>query len=234
MIIGLIILKTKLKKSKIALSKIEAEYDHHKKNLSSLLESNLTSMPWLAGMMADFATYDLELEERKRIWARKYKAVDSIREIREETKKRIKEAKVAVYQLEYLRKIIPGIDDILSTDYRDLHFDGSIPNHDPTLDYLSSEEWNKLTDDEKSQLALDRYIESNKSKWQIGRDYELSVAYELSQEGYSVDTFGSYMSYEDLGRDLIAKKDSYTYICRCLYGLCAQLWLPPALSLRAC
>ena len=94
LIIGLIILKTKLKKSKIALSKIEAEYDHHKKNLSSLLESNLTSMPWLAGMMADFATYDLELEERKRIWARKYKAVDSIREIREETKKELKKLKL--------------------------------------------------------------------------------------------------------------------------------------------
>ena len=32
---------------------------------------------------------------------------------------------------------------------------------------------------ERDQLALDRYVKSiNKSKWQIGRDYELSVAYE--------------------------------------------------------
>ncbi|MBQ7719900.1 MAG: restriction endonuclease [Clostridia bacterium] len=209
-----------LVKTTTKLSIAESELMQHKNNLSLLLQSNLTSMPWLAGMMADFVTYDLELEAKKLDWGKSKKRdekVASIHEIRADATKRIEEAKVAVYQLEYIRTLFPGIDDIIATDYKDLHFDGNIPDHDPTLDYLSSEEWNKLSDDEKSQLALDRYIESNKTKWQIGRDYELSVAYELSQKGYTVDTFGSYMSYDDLGRDLIVTKNQYTYIVQCKY-----------------
>ena len=60
---------------------------------------------------------------------------------------------------------------------------------------------------ERNQLALDRYKASHKkSKWQIGRDYELYIGYRYSQSGYSVDYFGSYMGLEDLGRDLICKK----------------------------
>ncbi len=209
-----------LVKTTTKLSIAESELMQHKNNLSLLLQSNLTSMPWLAGMMADFVTYDLELEAKKLDWGNSKKRnekVASIREIRADATKRIEEAKVAVYQLEYIRTLFPGIDDILATDYKDLHFDNTIPDHDPTLDYLSHEEWQKMSDDEKSQLALDRYIKSQKSKWQIGRDYELSVAYELTQQGYTVDTVGSYMNYEDLGRDLIAKNNLYILIIQCKY-----------------
>lgn len=82
-----------------------------------------------------------------------------------------------------------------------------LPDYDPTRDYLSKEEYNSLSTVERNQLALDRYKASHKkSKWQIGRDYELYIGYRYSQSGYSVDYFGSYMGLEDLGRDLICKK----------------------------
>ena len=40
----------------------------HKANLSSLLSSNLTAMPWLAGMISDYLTYDFEVEAKKLEW----------------------------------------------------------------------------------------------------------------------------------------------------------------------
>ena len=209
-----------LKSDESIIEKLDAELNHHKDNLSLLLQSNLTSMPWLAGMMADYLTFDLEVEAKKLAWGsnvKREKKVASIREIRAEAKARIEEAKYAIYQLEYLRALVPGIDEILATDYHDLHFDGKIPEHDPILDYLTREEWQKMSENEKNQLALERYIDKRKSNWQIGRDYELSVAYEYIQKGYHVDTYGSYMRLEDLGRDLVATKQNRTLVIQCKY-----------------
>ena len=213
--------EAKAKKMEEDAIKAEKELSEHKRNLAKLLQSNLTAMPWLAGMIADFLTYDLEVEARKLAWGRNIQRqakVASIRELRSQASQKIAEAKEAIYQLEYLRALFPGIDDILVSDYKDLELDGKpLIDHDPTLDYLSKEEWQKLSEIERNQLALDRYVASRKSKWQIGRDYELSVAHEYMSAGFQVDTFGSYMGLKDLGRDLIAKKGTLTYIIQCKY-----------------
>jgi len=193
----------------------------HQKNLQNFLSSNLTSIPWLSGMIADYLTYDIEIMEKDLNWgydSRRLKKVASLREIRADAKRRIAEAKEAIYQLEYLKALYPGLEDVLDTDYRELRFIGEIPDHDPTRDFLSKEEWDSLPSSEKDQLALDRYIQSRqKTKWQIGRDYELSVAYEYIKKGYSVDTFGSRNGMEDLGRDLIATNSNRIVIIQCKY-----------------
>ena len=211
----------KLAQSEESIKQLTLEIQQHKSNLSTLLESNLTSIPWLAGMIADFITYDIEVEAKKLDWgsnARREKKVASLREIRANASQKIEQAKEASYQLAYLLTLYPGLEDILSLDYKELDFSGQIPDHDYTMDYLSKEEWEKLSSSERDQLALDRYIQSRKkNNWQIGRDYELSVAFEYRQKGYDVDTFGSYMQLEDLGRDLIAKKSRTILIIQCKY-----------------
>ncbi len=214
-------LSEQLKEKDEEIDDLQNKLNEHTSGLQTMLSSNLTAIPWLAGMMADYLTYDLEIMAKELDWGcdqKRLKKVASIREIRAEAKARIQEAKEAVYQLEYLRSLYPGIDDVLETDYKDLDFAGTIPEHDPARDFLSKEEWAALTPSQRDQLALDRYIQSrSKSKWQIGRDYELSVAHEFIQDGYSVDTFGSYMKLEDLGRDLIARNERDTYIIQCKY-----------------
>lgn len=201
--------------------KLSLELQRHRKNLSTILASNLTSMPWLAGVMADFLTYDFEVEAKKLDWGsdmRRGKKVASIRELRAEARRRIECAKVAEYQLEYLRALYPALDDVLDTEYKDLPLNGQIPEYDPIRNYLEKAEWAILSEDEKNQLALDRYVESRtKTNWQIGRDYELSVGYEYAQKGYVVTTFGSFMGLEDLGRDLIAENKERTLIIQCKY-----------------
>lgn len=202
-------------------SKLLSELENHRANLSTLLSSNLTSMPWLAGMIADFLTYDFEVEAKKLDWGhniQRKKKVASILEIRAEARRRIENAKIAEYQLEYLRALYPALDDVLDTEYKDLPLTGQIPEYDPVRNYLGKEEWASLSEDEKNQLALDRYVESHtKTNWQIGRDYELSVGYEYAKKGYAVTTFGSFMGLEDLGRDLIAKNEERTLIIQCKY-----------------
>lgn len=203
-------------------TKLKSDLEHRQKTLECFLSSNLTAFPFLAGMIADYLTFDLEILAKKLDWGsniQREKKVKSIREIRADAKAKIEESKIATYQLEYLRTLFPAIDDILETDYKDLTFTKTtISEYDPIRNYISKEEWHSLSESEKNQLALDRYIESRKkTKWQIGRDYELYVGYKYSLKGYKVDFYGSYMGLEDLGRDLIAKKDGKTLIIQCKY-----------------
>lgn len=193
--------------------------------LKKILEGHKTAFPYLAAIMADYATYDLKILARQLDWgdnqARKRK-VASLNVIRTSAKERIAEAKIATYQLDYLLLLYPSLEDILDTeeydelDYSDkgyLQEDG-----DPIRNYLSREEWTNLSENERNQLALDRYVESHsKSKWQIGRDYELYVGYCYEEKGYDVSYFGEEKGLEDLGRDLICKKGGKTLIIQCKY-----------------
>jgi hypothetical protein len=45
----------------------------------------------------------------------------------------------------------------------------------------------------------------------------MCVGYGYEKKGYTVDYFGSFMGIEDLGRDLIAKKNNMTLIIQCKY-----------------
>jgi len=120
----------------------------------------------------------------------------------------------AVQQLDYLRSIYPQIEDILVMRQDS----AATSNHDYTRDFLSQKEWNELSDSQRDQRALDNYIKSHKkTKWQIGRDYELYVAHKYRQQGYDVDPCGSYLKLEDMGRDLILRKGDQVRIVQCKY-----------------
>ena len=194
--------------------------------LEKILKSEKEAFPHLAGMIADYMTYDIEILAQQLDWGsnvQRMHKVASIRQIRADAKARIEEARVAYYQLEYLRQMFPGIDDVLDIscdELKTLQGNGNnlLSEHDATKDYLSKEEWNSLSVSERNQLALDRYVASHqKSKWQIGRDYELYVGYVYSKQGFRVDYFGSYNKLEDLGRDLIVTRGNETAIVQCKY-----------------
>lgn len=177
----------------------------------------------MAGILADYETYELEILAKQLDWGysvERSKKVASIRDIRRAAKEMAEKNLEAKYQLQYLLEIFPNLQDVIETDYKQLPLVKveELPNYDAARDWLSKEEYQSLSTVERNQLALDRYKEShNKTKWQIGRDYELFVGYKYQQKGYKVDYFGSYMGMEDLGRDLIAKKDSKTLIIQCKY-----------------
>lgn len=208
---------------------LEAERDRISNDYHQLytsfkkFESNLTSIPYMAGMLADIETYGLEKLALGLSWGHSQKRLDkvkSIREIRRDAKAMVEKNKDAQYQLAYLLELYPNLADIIECDFNHLPVVevSELSEYDSSRDYLSKEEYASLTVTERNQLALDRYNNShNKTKWQIGRDYEQYVGYQYRKKGYEVDDFGSYMGLEDLGRDIIAKKDNTTLIVQCKY-----------------
>lgn len=185
--------------------------------------SNLKAFPYMAGLVADYETYGLELLAQRLDWGHsqeRWKKVKSIREIRRDAKAMVEKNKEAQYQLAYLLELFPNLKDVIEYDYNQLPIIDvdSVSEYDSVRDYLSKEEYDILSGTERNQLALDRYRNShNKTKWQVGRDYELYVGYKYSQWGFHIDYFGSYMGLEDLGRDLIAKNRNEILIIQCKY-----------------
>ncbi len=186
-------------------------------------KSNLTAFPYMAELIADYETYGIEKLAKSLEWGEsqeRVKKVASLRELRSATKQAIQSNLEAKYQLAYLLQLYPNLQDVLDTDFNELpQIDiENLSDYDRTRDWLSKEEYQSLNSVERNQLALDRYNDSHKkTKWQVGRDYELFVGYKYTIKGYDVDYFGSYMGLEDLGRDLIAKKDDTVLIIQCKY-----------------
>lgn len=186
-------------------------------------QSNLTLFPYMAGIVSEFETRDIEVLARRLDWGssqERAKKVASIRSIRHDAQEKIEQAKEAEYQLAYLLQMFPSLKELLEFEYSELpHITADdLSERDNSIDYLSKEEWDTLSVTERNQLALDRYVASKqKSKWQIGRDYEEYIGYYYRSRGYSVENFGSYMGLEDLGRDVIATKGGKTLIIQCKY-----------------
>ena len=110
-------------------------------------------------------------------------------------------------------------------------FDDFQDETDRVANYLSQEEWQKLTPIQRNQLALDRYIQRDKDNLTIGLEYEMYAEYVLQSKGFKTIPHGILNGVNDLGRDIIAWKDdmceplfsdvrdifsdSYVYIIQC-------------------
>lgn len=158
------------------------------------------------------------------------KRAEEIKSMGEKANKYLRQYKEMQYKYEYLLKSFPEIEAYIENDgdlieVCEKYTYSEIEEHrDRRRDYLTKEEWNTLSSWEKSQLSLDRYVESkNKSKWFIGRDYEMSCSWMLMGLGYKIDPQGIKLKFDDLGRDIIAtkysieKKGYITYIIQCKY-----------------
>ena len=193
---------------------------------NDLTKEHSNAFSYVSSLMSDYLTYNIYMEELSLKNSPKYherQRAAKVREIREETKQIIISLKEARYQLDYLLQLYPELNEVInyqedfSPTLDEIKENKEIYNDDPISSYISREDFDDPAPTERNQLALDRYISRNKSNWEIGRDYELYVAYRFERRGYKVDTFGSYMKLNDLGRDLIAKKDKKIKVVQCKY-----------------
>ena len=216
------ITKQKLAELKTRLEELQQRLDDSV-FVSEIAKSNLRSIPYMAAIMADFETYGLEKLARKLDWGdsqERLKKVKSIREIRKDAQEMVEKNKEAQYQLAYLFQLYPSLQEVIDCEFSQLPIVNidELSEYDHCHDFLSKDEYQLLSISERNQLALDRYVEShNKSKWQIGRDYELFIGYKYEQKGYYVEYTGSLLKLEDLGRDLIVHDGKKTLIVQCKY-----------------
>lgn len=209
---------SRLKREKGALQK-------RSDSIKRIMRETSQSAPWLSKQIADCIDILDRKDERELCEHKAVKAADKLSQIRKEKKALQIQNKLYEYQLNFYESMFPWLLDFKEVPVQEAVRIAEIEDDSENSDeqnamrhWLSAEEYMKLSDVEKYQLALDRYVESHrKSKWQIGRDYELAVAYECHQHGYSVTTYGSLMRLEDMGRDLICEKGPLTLIVQCKY-----------------
>lgn len=137
--------------------------------------------------------------------------------IRKEKRTLIEENKAYKWELEQLRILLPWLADWENNQIAPIT---QTRNHNYTNPseigyWLSPDEYLYLTDVEKNQLALDRYMKRNKTNAEIGRDYERFIGYLYEKDMFQVEYYGAKNGLEDFGRDLICKKDSQTLIVQC-------------------
>lgn len=146
-----------------------------------------------------------------------------VNELKIESKKYLEQFRQMLYKYEMLLQLFPELSkytddfesikqleeissiDILQEDFDRVQF------------YLSKEEYTSLSVDERNQLALDRYVKGQKTKWQIGRDYELFCGITYERDGWDVEYYGMEKKLNDMGRDLIAKKNNIHHVVQCKF-----------------
>lgn len=199
--------------------RLKKEVDSYKEILES--KSPLSKM---ASLYSDFRT--LHYGESEQYLVNKtrpaYEEAKRINELREETKKYIQQYKLMRYKYDFLLTTFPELGNYVDdeedlqalSEYESMEFFNE--NYDRVRNYIPKEQYETMGINERNQLALDRYVNSHNKKNDIlGVEYEMYCAYLYREKGWTVQEFGAQKKLEDMGRDLIAKKNGETLIIQC-------------------
>ncbi len=192
-----------------------------------LFKEKTSGFPWFAQAVADFIslqdgkTADF-LQNKKRP---SEKSAEMVRAISKEKNNLIKQLLIANKMVKYYEYLFPFLTEFRDADIDDLLLavlddkkNEATESDDPIKIYITEGEYQKLSSSERNQKALDRYVASyTKSNARIGKDYERYVGHLYEQQGYKVKYQGIEEGLEDLGRDLICKKDNKVLIVQCKY-----------------
>jgi DUF2075 family protein len=199
-------------------------FERQKSDIHQLVKERQIGFPTLAKAFEEY----LELQDQNLVDFLKYKKTPAIQasqlvsEMNRKRRQALADKKVLEYLVQYYESIAPFLLDLKEevadiTDEDRLILAEYTPEEreDETTTYLTKEEYRKLGTNEKNQLALDRYWNRPKSKWQIGKMYERYVGYLYEMDGYNVEYVGIFKGLEDLGRDIIASKGKEIVVVQC-------------------
>jgi len=221
-----------IEREKQELKRAKEKLKEDRESIRILASEKSQGFPWLAKAFADYY-YLQKLKEAKYLEHKSHPASVSAEKVREiarerriiEKKLRIAQGIINYYQdlFPFLEEFLGNIDEetlkkVLSRNIEKPIKEADEIGIDPVRIYLSSlseEEYQKLSSAERNQLALDRYWSRHKNNWQLGRDYERYIGYIYETDGYNVYYQGILEGFDDLGRDLICKKDGETIIIQC-------------------
>lgn len=149
------------------------------------------------------------------------KSADLVREITQQKREAVKLAKELEFLNKYYETIAPFLLDAKGELLEEIEARQVLSDYtkeeqqDPVIHFMTKEEYRRLSVTDRNQLALDRYWERRKSKGAIGALYERYVGYLYESKGYDVEFHGIFKGFEDLGRDLIAKKGKEIIVIQC-------------------
>lgn len=188
---------------------------------AAFLKSFSEGRAWFSRLFADAEAAVDDARERALLVKRQPArvAADVVREIKAEKRTMRERLKLLEYQLASYEEYFP-----ILADYREVILDERIPlgagrnnlaaleDADPVMKFVSGDEYERLSDTEKNQLALDRYLARDLADWEIGRLYERFLGWRYEREGWSVAYQGAIKGFEDMGRDLVCTKGPEVHI----------------------
>jgi hypothetical protein len=147
------------------------------------------------------------------------KAAEEVAAAKSEKRQFKERCKFLEYQLKSYKEYFPFLEEFeeiildeaisLSPDAANLD---ALESADPVLLFVQKADYEKLSPSVRNQIALDRYLGRRLSSAGIGRSYERYLGYLHEKDGWKVDYHGIVEGYQDLGRDLICKRENQILI----------------------
>lgn len=207
---------------RIELSRMNGE----REAFEALAKEKTYGFPWFADVLVEWqgfrdthtARYLIEKSHPA------YTAADTVKTIAAEKRELLHGAKTLEYKLKYLTSLFPWLLDFLDQDgiddvIRCAELDPSETERDvdEVTRWLAPGEFERLSEVDRCQRALERFVERRKTKWEIGRDYERYVGWLYEEQGFAVEYKGIIDGIRDCGRDLICRMKGRTLIVQCKY-----------------
>jgi hypothetical protein len=203
-------------------------YPFQRRAFESLMRERFRGFPWLAGAWADYVELQFARESAHLAMKRwpAPSAAARVRELGQEAGAAERRARSAEYVLAYYETLFPFLVEFREEQAEDQPLDDATSfaeellgdlEGDPARRWLTDAEYRKLPDAKKYQLALDRYWSKQKTRWEIGRDYERYIGYKYEADGFAVQYQGIIEGFADFGRDLIATKAGTAEVVQCKY-----------------
>jgi Restriction endonuclease len=189
--------------------------------LETMLANRFAGIELLADAWADYELARGAVEARDLV-TKKHPAYQSAEVVRAKSKELAAFRKRAKY-LEQVLKLyewhVPWLTELRDIEeeesYAKLASADQDGTADPVADWMTREEYAALEPAVRNQRALDRYWKANKSRWQVGRDYERYVGYLYEKQGCVVEYYGIEKGLDDLGRDVVARKSGQIEVVQC-------------------
>ncbi len=201
------------------------ELEKDRKVFQQLLQERTQNFPLIGEVWSDYIQLkDTAREDNLRNKQRPaVRAADELKEIKKEKRELAKSLIYWKYKAQNYETIYPWLTEELEEDIKDdvqaeVYYTvySEKEREDPVTQFVSPEDYRKLSITERNQLALDRYWRrGKKTKWMIGKMYERYVGHLYEKDGWDVEFFGIHKRFEDLGRDLIAKKGKEIHVVQC-------------------
>lgn len=209
-----------LKQKKELLSEVSEDA------LNAFFSEKKQTYPWFAKIFADYVyTLDCSRENSTRS-LQGSKASEERKRLRLENRDLTFRNKLLEHQLAVYESVAPWLLDFKELSPEEVISEMSMSNdgigaisrssdYESLKTYLSESEYNKLSDSEKYQLALDRWKKRSKSNWVAGIDYERYIGYLYELKNYNVKFQGALCGFDDMGIDIVASKGKNIYLIQC-------------------
>lgn len=181
------------------------------KILNELKNHYEDTVPYIAKAYADYI-YTIDSKVSEQLVKKSHPAISAALTVKQYAKEN-KSLRQQNKEYEYLLSELMFDESDTQTDYED--FECANDEEDTVTYFITKEEYQRLNEEERNQLALDRYMQKRHSRSWIGRMYERYIGYLYEMKGWTVIYRGIELGVKDQGIDLICRKEDRIHFVQC-------------------